>query len=97
MDARDRKSVRCFLALTFGISAIFWRRSFGGAPLSAVVPFLMWTPGVCAIVTQLVFNPTTLDVYPSGVSSAPLTVTLANGDYGKTISASTAGFIRVSH
>jgi len=47
--------------------------------------------------TQLVFNPTTLDVFPSGVSSAPLTVTLANGDYGKTISASTAGFIRVSH
>jgi type II secretion system protein H len=47
--------------------------------------------------TTLVFNPTTLDVFPSGVSSAPLTVTLANGDYGKTISASTAGFIRVSH
>jgi type II secretion system protein H len=47
--------------------------------------------------TTLVFNPTTLDVFPSGVSSAPLTITLANGDYGKTISASTAGFIRVSH
>lgn len=47
--------------------------------------------------TSLVFTPTTLDVFPSGVSSAPLTVTLANGDYGKTISASTAGFIRVSH
>ena len=56
MDAQDRKSVLCFLALTFGISAIFWGRSFGGAPLSSVVPFLMWTPGVCAIVTQLVFN-----------------------------------------
>jgi len=47
--------------------------------------------------TTLVFNPATLDVFPSGISSAPLTVTLANGDYGKTISASTAGFIRVSH
>jgi type II secretion system protein H len=47
--------------------------------------------------TTLVFNPTTLDVFPSGISSAPLTVSLANGDYAKTISASTAGFIRVSH
>ena len=56
MDAQDRKSVLCFLALTFGLSSIFWGRSFGGAPLNSVVPFLMWTPGVCAIVTQLVFN-----------------------------------------
>ena len=44
MDAQDRKSVLCFLALTFGISAILWVRSFGGAPLNSVVPFLMWTP-----------------------------------------------------
>jgi len=36
--------VLCFLALTFGISAILWVRSFGGAPLNSVVPFLMWTP-----------------------------------------------------
>jgi type II secretory pathway pseudopilin PulG len=47
--------------------------------------------------TQLVFNPTTIDVFPNGVSSAPVTVNLANGDYAKTITASTAGFIRVSH
>jgi Tfp pilus assembly protein FimT len=47
--------------------------------------------------SQLVFNPATLDVFPSGISSGPLTVSLANGDYSKTISASTAGFIRVSH
>jgi membrane protease YdiL (CAAX protease family) len=55
-DAQDRKSVLCFLALTFGLSSIFWGRSFGGASLNSVVPFLMWTPGGCAIVTQLVFN-----------------------------------------
>jgi type II secretion system protein H len=42
------------------------------------------------------FNPATLDVFPDGVSSAPLTVGLANGDYAKTITASTAGFVRVS-
>ena len=47
--------------------------------------------------SSLVFNPTTIDVFPSGISSAPVTVTLANGDYQKTITASTAGFIRVSH
>src|SRR5437763_11760928 len=47
--------------------------------------------------TSLVFNPTTLDVFPSGISSAPVTISLANGDYNKTITASTAGFIRVSH
>lgn len=56
MDVQDRKSVLCFLALTFGISSIFWGRSFGGTPLNSVVPFLMWTPGVCAIVTQLLFS-----------------------------------------
>ncbi len=47
--------------------------------------------------TSLVFTPATLDVFPSGISSAPVTISLANGDYAKTITASTAGFIRVSH
>ncbi|MFL5482776.1 MAG: Tfp pilus assembly protein FimT/FimU [Gemmatimonadaceae bacterium] len=47
--------------------------------------------------SSLVFNPTTLDVFPSGISSAPITISLANGDYSKQITASTAGFIRVSH
>ena len=47
--------------------------------------------------TTLVFNPTTIDVFPNGISSSAVTITLANGDYGKTITASTAGFIRVSH
>lgn len=46
--------------------------------------------------TKLVFTPATLDVFPSGLSSAAVTVDLANGDYAKRITASTAGFIRVS-
>ena len=46
--------------------------------------------------TSLRFTPATLDVFPSGLSSAPLTVDLANGDYSKRITASTAGFIRIS-
>jgi type II secretory pathway pseudopilin PulG len=44
----------------------------------------------------LTFTPETLDVFPNGVSSAPLTIDLANGDYSKQITASTAGFVRVS-
>jgi Tfp pilus assembly protein FimT len=45
--------------------------------------------------TRLVFTPATIDVFPSGVSSAPLTVDLANTDYSRRITASTAGFIRL--
>jgi len=44
----------------------------------------------------LTFTPATLDVFPGGISSAPLTIDLANGDYSKQITASTAGFVRVS-
>jgi type II secretion system protein H len=45
--------------------------------------------------TKLEFSPTVIDVFPSGVSSAAVTIDLANGDYTKQIKASTAGFIRV--
>ncbi|HEY3114577.1 MAG TPA: prepilin-type N-terminal cleavage/methylation domain-containing protein [Gemmatimonadaceae bacterium] len=45
--------------------------------------------------TSLVFNPATIDVFPNGVSSAAVTIDLANGDYTKQITASTAGFVRV--
>lgn len=45
--------------------------------------------------TKLEFNPQTIDVFPSGVSSNPLTINLANGDYSKQITVSTAGFVRV--
>lgn len=45
--------------------------------------------------SKLIFTPATIDVFPSGVSSSPLRVELGNGDYTRTITASTAGFIRV--
>ena len=45
--------------------------------------------------TSLVFTPSTIDVFPSGISSAALTVDLANGDYVRQVKASTAGFIRM--
>ena len=44
--------------------------------------------------TRLVFQPVAIDVFPNGVSSAPLTVNLSNGDYARQVTASTAGFIR---
>ena len=45
--------------------------------------------------TSLVFTPTTFDVFPSGVSSDAVKITLANGDYARVITASTAGFVRL--
>jgi len=47
--------------------------------------------------TKLKFTPATIDVFPNGISSAAVTVDLANGDYSRQIKASSAGFIRVSH
>lgn len=45
--------------------------------------------------TSLVFTPATIDVFPSGISSSALVVDLANGDYVRQVTASTAGFIRM--
>jgi type IV fimbrial biogenesis protein FimT len=45
--------------------------------------------------SSLVFTPTTFDVFPNGISSSAVTIALANGDYSKTITASTAGFVRL--
>jgi prepilin-type N-terminal cleavage/methylation domain-containing protein len=45
--------------------------------------------------STLQFTPTTFDVFPNGVSSTPVTIFLANGDYNKTITVSTAGFVRL--
>ncbi len=45
--------------------------------------------------STLIFTPATIDVFPTGVSSTPIAVDLANGDYSRRITASTAGFIRL--
>jgi prepilin-type N-terminal cleavage/methylation domain-containing protein len=45
--------------------------------------------------STLVFTPATFDVFPNGVSSSPVTIDLANGDYLRHITASTAGFVRL--
>ncbi|MDQ6717385.1 MAG: hypothetical protein M3Z17_03430 [Gemmatimonadota bacterium] len=46
--------------------------------------------------TALVLSPTTIDVFPNGVSSSSLSATITNGDYSRTVTASTAGFVRIS-
>jgi type IV fimbrial biogenesis protein FimT len=45
--------------------------------------------------SSLVFTPATFDVFPNGISSVPVIIDLANGDYSKRITASTAGFVRL--
>lgn len=45
--------------------------------------------------STLIFTPAVIDVFPTGVSSTPIVVDLANGDYSRKITASTAGFIRM--
>jgi type II secretion system protein H len=43
----------------------------------------------------LTFSPSTVDMFPNGIGSSALTVTVGTGDYSRTITASTAGFVRV--
>ena len=45
--------------------------------------------------STLTFTPAIIDVFPTGVSSTPIVVDLANGNYSRKITASTAGFIRM--
>jgi len=43
----------------------------------------------------LTFVPASVDMFPNGISSSALTVTVGTGGYSRTITASTAGFVRV--
>ncbi|HJR15794.1 MAG TPA: type II secretion system protein [Gemmatimonadales bacterium] len=44
----------------------------------------------------LTFGTPTVDIYPSGVSSAALQVTISSGSSSRVITASTAGFVRIT-
>jgi prepilin-type N-terminal cleavage/methylation domain-containing protein len=46
--------------------------------------------------SSLTPSSTTIDVLPNGIGSTAFTVTIALGDYSKTVSASTAGFVRAN-
>jgi len=45
--------------------------------------------------TTLSATPSTIDVLPNGIGSVALTVTVAQGDYSRTVTASSAGFVRL--
>ena len=45
--------------------------------------------------TVLNATPTQIDVLPNGIGSAAITVTVAQGDYSRTVTASSAGFVRL--
>jgi Tfp pilus assembly protein FimT len=45
--------------------------------------------------TTLTFSATPVDIYPSGVSTGALTVGISSGASSKTISVTTAGFVRI--
>jgi len=45
--------------------------------------------------TSLASSVTTVDVLPTGIGSSAFTVPITNGDYTRTISASSAGFVRL--
>lgn len=45
--------------------------------------------------TSLSTTAATVDVLPNGIASTAFTVTVANGDYSRQVTASTAGFVRL--
>lgn len=45
--------------------------------------------------SSLTSTSNTVDVLPNGIGSTAFTVTIANGDYSRVITASTAGFVRL--
>jgi Tfp pilus assembly protein FimT len=45
--------------------------------------------------TTMTAEPATVDVLPNGIGSTALSVTVAQGDYSRTVTASSAGFVRL--
>ena len=46
--------------------------------------------------TSLTTTATSVDVLPNGIGSTSFTVTVANGDYSRKVTATSAGFVRMS-
>jgi prepilin-type N-terminal cleavage/methylation domain-containing protein len=46
-------------------------------------------------VTALTFSTTPVDIFPSGIASSPLTVTISAGGYSRDIQMTTAGQVRI--
>lgn len=87
---RQRSPVR----LTFYPSAIMYE--FTDRATGTVLQTRPMSTGSEYSLTALSSNETTVDILPNGIGSAAFVVTLTNGDYFRKVSASTAGFVRMS-
>lgn len=89
LAGRQRAPVR----LTFTPSLqkyVFSDRSTGTAIMTRIL-----STGADYSLSSLSSTSNTVDVLPNGIGSTAFTVTIANGDYSRVITASTAGFVRL--
>ncbi len=89
MAGRQRAPVR----LTFTPSTktyVFSDRATGTAYQTRVM-----NSGSEYALTTMTADPVTVDVLPNGIGSTALTVTIGQGDYSRTVTASSAGFVRL--
>jgi len=90
MAGRQRAPVR----LTF--TAATQTYEFTDRASGTVLQTRVMSTGSEYSLTSLSASPVTVDVFPNGIGSTGFTVTVANGDYSRTITASSAGFVRMS-
>ena len=89
LAGRQRAPVR----LTFTPSTqtyVFSDRATGTAIMTRIL-----STGADYSLTSLTATSTTVDVLPNGIGSTAFSVTIANGDYSRTVTASSAGFVRL--
>jgi len=90
MAGRQRAPVR--LTFTVGTKTYEFTDRASGTSLQKRV----MSTGADYSLTSMATTATTVDILPDGIGSTAFTVTLTNGDYSRTVSASTAGFIRMT-
>ncbi len=90
MAGRQRAPVR--LTFTVGTKTYEFTDRASGTSLQKRV----MSTGADYSLTSMATTATTVDILPNGIGSTAFTVTLTNGDYSRTVSASTAGFIRMT-
>ena len=90
MAGRQRAPVR--LTFTVGTKTyVFTDRASG-----TVLQTRVMSTGADYSLSSMSTTATTVDILPNGIGSTAFTVTLTNGDYSRTVSASTAGFVRMT-
>lgn len=89
LAGRQRAPVR--LTFTTNLQKyVFSDRATGTAIMTRVL-----STGADYSLTSFTTSSNTVDVLPNGIGSTPFSVTIANGDYARTITASSAGFVRL--